>query len=174
MNKTIRIYCDNGHPAWTIAALRHVHPEDYWEEFGAQSNALRREHRAAVAASDSSSPAGDAAFWQSPAFADKPAIGREVVGGKESGMSRMAGMRVRPTGFDESGVPIEVEHAHVTYTFRCEKCRNKNRHATFTRRDDKLFPLLARLSALGIERITVDGLAKAAGHHDRAQIVRKR
>ena len=152
----ITVYCDKGHKPWTVARFTLRRGEG-WQQVEASSNALKLEHRRHSTANPG--PVRNIEdFLAAPRFADKPLNSREVVDGEETGQP----LASPPAGYVGS-LTDPTEDRHVTYTLKCGPCQRKRRHSTFTRREDKLWPILARLRGNGIDRITLDGMARAAG-----------
>ncbi|MFB9074114.1 hypothetical protein ACFFX0_24115 [Citricoccus parietis] len=128
-----------------------------WMQEGAQSSDLQRQH--AVHMEKHPGMATDLTDWLAtspPQLTDKPKAWKSIHEGQEQ--TPVFGPGTGAAGQDPG---------HVTYTFKCPKCANRRRHATVTRREDNLTPILERLEQHGIDRITVDGLAQAAGRFDK-------
>lgn len=153
----ITVYCDKGHKPWTVAKFA-LRSGDGWRQVEAASNALKLEQRRYTEAH------GVRSFGIGggrPASADKPLSSQAITSdGQATGL---ASARMIPSGMFASGDNDAQAPLHTTFTMRCEPCQRKRRHSTFTRREDKLWPILDRLRGNGIDRITLDGMARAAG-----------
>lgn len=55
---------------------------------------------------------------------------------------------------------------HMTYDLTCGRCKKRNRHASFSRRGEKLWPVLTLLAAAGLREVTVEILQSACTKWD--------
>ncbi len=150
----VRVVCDHHRSPHKIGLF--VQLNGTWQAAGASSAAAKR--RAADSApADPANPMG--------ALLSGPGKDREVktvfiVGPDEQ--------PVEPTKGYLAAITHEADGMRSVFDLTCQRCRRRRTHATFVRREEKLWPLLDALAEAGITTVTPEALSKIATRLDAA------